>query len=256
MIQAVQVKTVGRLGNNMFQIAAAASFANSIGVRFLLPLYDAMPGTFPNLEYTYKPRSSYNDLDDCIVLRYAESGFEYKDIQLPRRVLREKDCILELDGYFQSPLYFDEELVRTIFKFDFVHDRVDDSKWKQYVSLHVRRGDYCNLQEYHPLQTLEYYRQAMDVFPGARFLVFSDDMNWCRENLVGDNIEYFHDIAHSKEFDMYVMSMCRAHIISNSTFSWWAAWLGNGKTVAPRNWFGPRQPYSTKDLIPEDWIRI
>ena len=94
----------------------------------------------------------------------------------------------------------------------------------------------------------------MSHFPDRNFLFISDDINWCKETF-GDTHCY------SESGDMYVdlciMTECYGHIIANSSFSWWGAWLGLGKTIAPKNWFGPEMEYRKDGSIYEkDWILI
>ena len=104
-----------------------------------------------------------------------------------------------------------------------------------------------------------YYRNAMAQFGTSyNFLVFSDDLAWCKQHLKGQAIAYSE--GRTAIQDMHLMSACSHNIISNSTFSWWAAWL-NARTdkcvVAPRIWFNPElQPPGTYDVVPEDWTAI
>jgi hypothetical protein len=94
--------------------------------------------------------------------------------------------------------------------------------------------------------------------PSADYLLFSDDLAWCRDNMRGDNI--FYCSIGSALHDLLRMTLCDHHIIANSTFSWWAAWLDRKVdkiVIAPRRWFGPgAQHYNTVDLLPSDWIVV
>jgi len=124
------------------------------------------------------------------------------------------------------------------------------------VSVHVRRGDYLKLSDHHPACTLEYYDKAMSKFDGCKFLIFSDDKKWCLENFNKENCEIsFNSDAVE---DLQLMSLCDHHIIANSSFSWWGAWLGRNKdkkVIAPKEWFGPaKNDHNTKDLYCKDWI--
>jgi hypothetical protein len=111
---------------------------------------------------------------------------------------------------------------------------------------------------------LDYYRRAVDVIlqqcRGAHFFVFSDDPDWARANVEVPAPLHFvtHNSARPDFEDLRLMSLCRHHIIANSSFSWWGAWLngGSGKVVvAPTQWFiDPR--IDTRDLIPPGWIRV
>ncbi len=113
------------------------------------------------------------------------------------------------------------------------------------ISLHVRRGDYVNNPFYVDLNATDYYDRAMALFPKEKFLVFcadrqegsddKDDMEWCKERFQGTQFA-FHEGKDEIE-DMNKMASCKGHIMANSSFSWWAAYLGGGKTIAPKEWF-------------------
>lgn len=165
---------------------------------------------------------------------------------------------ITLIGFFQSLKYFEhcQDEVKKIFKLDFVPGYEDA------VSIHVRRGDYVTYPDNFPPVDMNYLNQAMEHFPGRRFVVFSDGMDWCRQNLKGDQFEF----REGNEFeDLSLMSSCGDHIIANSTFSWWGAWLGhnqNKRVIAPSiytpNWFGHKSSVKVPplDLLPEDWVQI
>ena len=88
-------------------------------------------------------------------------------------------------------------------------------------------------------------------------VVFSDDIPWCKENLIFDNIIF---IEGNKDYeDLWLMSLCEHNIIANSSFSWWGAWLNenkNKKVVSPLNWFGQQSNTNQSDIVPESWIKI
>lgn len=101
------------------------------------------------------------------------------------------------------------------------------------TSLHVRRTDYLLHPGIFVQPSLDYYREAMSLTEGP-YLVFSDDLDWCRRHLPGDCIF----MEHNRNFeDLFLMAACDEHIIANSTFSWWGAWLSGRQTVCPRQWF-------------------
>lgn len=118
------------------------------------------------------------------------------------------------------------------------------------IAVHVRRTDF--LSPLSPMAALDvdYYRRALALLPRAPALVFSDDLTWCRENLP--------DLTLIDAPDQYqamaLMSRCRHHVIANSSFSWWAAWLGEkGAVVAPSRWL-KRTAAVTKQIVPERWM--
>jgi len=170
-----------------------------------------------------------------------------------------------LDGYWQSEKYFieSENEIRKDLEIPEHIKSYIINKYnilnKDTVSIHVRRGDYTKLQHIHPLQSIEYYKKAYDIINdnSINVLVFSDDINWCKENIKFNNITYIE--GETNIVDMYIMSLCTHNIIANSSFSWWGAWLNNNenkKVIAPINWFGSDSSFYTGDIIPEKWVKI
>lgn len=134
------------------------------------------------------------------------------------------------------------------------------------ISVHVRRGDYVTLSSasaYHGLCTLDYYRKAISYISeridNPSLFIFSDDPEWTRANLQSPIPTYYVD-HNSPELafqDLRLMSLCQHHILANSSFSWWGAWLSNesdGIVIAPERWYAVDRP--TPDLIPSRWIRM
>jgi len=122
----------------------------------------------------------------------------------------------------------------------------------------VRRGDYLSLPDHHPVQELDYYYNAMSLFDeNTLFVVFSDDIQWCKHNLKKNVVFVENDRT---EQDLYLMSLCDNHIVSNSTFGWWGSIMSNNrqsKTIAPKKWFGSSYANNnTQHLYPNSWIVI
>ena len=113
------------------------------------------------------------------------------------------------------------------------------------ISIHVRRGDYVNNPFYVDLNATDYYERAIALFPEEKFLVFcadrqkgSDDigdMEWCKERFQGKQFEFFQGKDEVEDFNM--QASCKGHILANSSFSWWVAYIGGGVVVAPKQWF-------------------
>lgn len=134
------------------------------------------------------------------------------------------------------------------------------------VSVHVRRGDYVNLasaSSYHGVCTIDYYRKAIhyiaDRVQSPTLFVFSDDPEWTKANLQSPFPTHYVDHNPSEKAfqDLRLMSLCQHHIIANSSFSWWGAWLSrfkDGMVIAPERWYAVDRP--TPDLIPSRWIRL
>lgn len=249
MITFTKLGEFGRLGNQLFQIASTLSIAKK---------YDT-PCVFPTAYQHYNDSLPKGDLTSCQI--YREPRFEY---DMPDLNLYNNQ---DLQGYFQSYRYFDWcwDEIKHYFEFDrhtlsFCSKLVAEAKLNatEIIAVHVRRGDYLNLEQYHPVQTKEYYYEAMSRFPvGSLFIMLSDDIDWCRENFKADNVLFIHSIETE---DLCIMSLCDHQIIANSSFSWWGAWLNknpNKKVIAPRKWFGEAYANkSTADLLPTNWIQI
>tara|TARA_R110000851_G_scaffold116894_4_gene243370 strand:- start:5281 stop:6009 length:729 start_codon:yes stop_codon:yes gene_type:complete len=233
----------GWLGNQMFQYACVKALSLRVGVNCYFPEKEPNLHSIFNLssEKSFKPESIGTVL-------YREPKFTFS--QIPTHI---PDLILE--GYFQSEKYFKdlEEDIRE--EFTFKKTPVRDIP-KNTCSIHVRRGDYVKLENHHPLCSLDYYTKAMSLIPSDKYMIFSDDNDWCRENFKQEKVEIVS--GNTADEDLQLMSLCDNHIIANSSFSWWGAWLsdGRGKVVAPKQWFGAKGPDSSKDLIPNEWVTV
>jgi hypothetical protein len=127
---------------------------------------------------------------------------------------------------------------------------VDISKFEfQYCpqtasAVHVRRGDYAEQWRGHGMLSRDYY---MNNWPNGRVLVFTDDPQWCSENLPGEIVHI------SPIIDFMLMRQCHAFVISNSSFAWWSAWLAQRPTVYPSPWF---KDLLSGDIAPRDWLAV
>lgn len=176
-------------------------------------------------------------------------------------------------GYWQSERHFAD--VADLIRLEFTPKRPLEGvnlevartiALRNAVSLHVRRGDYVSdrtVNALHGVCSLDYYRQAV-AHVAARvdkpeFFVFTDDPDWTRANLKLDFPAYL--VTHNRTDpveDLRLMTLCRHHIIANSSFSWWGAWLdGRPDQVvcAPQRWFGA-YAHDTRDLVPARWTRL
>ncbi len=258
----VSISLQGGLANNMFQIACAYSYGKKHNKE--LVLLNHKIGIVHNSINSYKD-NVLKDFDFFDAYNFSnfkglrESQFSYNE--LPKI---EGNIIL--DGYFQSEKYFNEykEEIQNLFLSDehisLIREMFKDKLNNTTCSIHVRRGDYVNLQDIHPVQNMNYYMKAIKSMPKETvFLIFSDDITWCKNNF--PNIpEKFVFIEGQKDYeDLYLMSLCNHNIIANSSFSWWGAWLNkneNQKVVAPSSWFGKSSQYNTKDLYCKEWAII
>ena len=129
----------------------------------------------------------------------------------------------------------------------------------------MRRGDFANNPEqakFHGLCSMEYYYSAVKLMAektdNPHFFVFSDSIDWVRENFKIDYPVTYNGQGAAKNYeDITLMSLCKHHILSNSTFGWWGAWLGETPgqiVIAPHKWFN--KPVDIRDLMPERWIQL
>ena len=252
----------GRLGNSMFQYSAVLGAARSTGHT---PCCNIT--AIPLLSHCFE-LGSVQDKQVSADLIYNESGFSYD----PSVKNLPVDMNIDLCGYFQSEKYFDHVADEVKQNFTF-KDHIMEVAQKKIpdrdtcVSVHVRRGDYVTIySDTHPAQSVEYYMNSLNQFPYHRPVFFSDDIDWCKEtfsSIKNDplfienedtlNLSAAHNSDISGYIDMCAMTLCNAHIISNSSFSWWGAYLGGGKTIAPKTWFGPRGPSDWQDIYAKEW---
>jgi hypothetical protein len=278
----------GGLGNQMFQYATARRLALRNRCPLVLDHYwfdHPRTGETPRpLELTRYPVEMRlaSPLEMRIWSPIRSRWGRYFGPLMPMNVLRERGygvngSVLSaqsnsyLLGFWQSESYFADirkqlllELTpkippSTVDKAVIAHMQGVSS-----VSVHVRRGDYVTLEsasKYHGLCTLEYYSKAIEYI-GQRvqapyLFVFSDDPDWARNNLQFQfPTEYVdHNSSDTAFQDLRLMSHCKHHIIANSSFSWWGAWLSdspNQIVAAPAKWFHSSRP--TPDLLPAHWV--
>jgi hypothetical protein len=126
--------------------------------------------------------------------------------------------------------------------------------YRDVISLHIRRGDYV-VNPNHPTQNIEYYRQALNQMPDLPVIVFSDDPEWCNEQEFFSSDRFAVSEGNTTDADLCLMSLCKYHIIANSSFSWWGAWLAKSeKVIAPKNWFGGDcVNKSVEDMVFGNW---
>tara|TARA_R100000544_G_scaffold37198_1_gene27777 strand:+ start:162 stop:962 length:801 start_codon:yes stop_codon:yes gene_type:complete len=259
----------GGLGNMFFQIAATESFAIDAKTYASYPNLDTHLNYLnsdnrhnPSLKHslTYKEilpgLSSMAPLD--FKLNTISFPFTYKKINVSDHNI--------VDGFFQSEKYFVHNRDVVLMKLgpqkhitEVIDNKYGELLKERTTSIHIRRGDYVNHPNHHPTQTIEYYHQAVELLKEKtdKFLIFSDDINWCKSNLNIDNSVY---IDNEKDYiEIYLMARCDNNIIANSSFSWWGAWLNTNENkivVGPKNWLGSAIKENTEDIIPETWVKI
>ncbi len=179
-----------------------------------------------------------------------------------------------IHGYWQSEIYFQDisDLIRKDFKFRNNFSELDLGVKKRMTlspsaSVHIRRGDYLTAKFKTVYATCEnqYYISAVEllrnIVPNIKLFIFSDEPDWVLAHIapkLGGEVEIVsHNAGSRSANDMHLMSLADHHVIANSSFSWWGAWLNNSKdkvVIAPKKWFADGR--STPTLVPSTWIRL
>ncbi|WFS09119.1 alpha-1,2-fucosyltransferase [Methylobacterium sp. 391_Methyba4] len=270
-MQQIIVEIIGGLGNQMFQYAfgRAAAICHEAELWLDVSGFASYPLRQFNLgHFRIAGVVSEQSLDNSVPL-YEEPHFHFDALA------HTHSQSIRYRGYWQSPLYFSAvaDRIRTDFQLRLAWPETYQSISNEIqnvesVGVHVRRGDYANnqtTQAFHGLAAPDYFRQAVDMMRdelgNPRFYFFSDDIEWCRGKFEGLDV-VFVDIPEEREEsglkacrDLHLMSRCRHNILSNSSFSWWSAWLCDKPdkiVIAPNPWFATAG-LDTQDLIPANW---
>ena len=259
MTSAVIVPLDGGLGNQLFLLASAYALATKFKRR--LNVYnpkDLSERFHYNNDYSIKLFSKYNITTDI------PQGFRVYDKQLDSDLTNNTSDVV-LSGYFQSHKFFhkyrDDILSNLCLSqsdiqlINLITGRIRTKyAGKRIIGLQVRRTDYIRLRLLLPLS---YYTDAMAMFPGCVFVITTDDIEWCKNNLPS-NCEYviwYSEIYLPDYIQMYIMSKLDGMIMANSTFGWWAAYIGNLKlVVAPTPW-DRNSPINT-DIYMDHWFKL
>jgi Glycosyl transferase family 11 len=288
-------RIVGGLGNQMFQYAAGRFLALNVSEPFRLDVsgfagYERHQGFEISRIFECDPEiATEEDVRD--LLGWRASWIARKILFRPSFAMlhgarlvvephyqywpgiREISRNAYLVGYWQSEKYFSSasETIRADFAFRHPLSKQNAElagriRQTTAVSLHVRRGDYASdakTNAAHGLCSLEYYRAAVlhiaEHVERPEFFVFSDDIAWAKANLKMDFPCNYVDHNQGAESynDMRLMSLCRHHIIANSSFSWWGAWLNPNPdkiVIAPKKWFA--NDNNIEDLFPAGWVAL
>jgi len=248
MVTFGQLGRYGRLGNAMFQVASTIGIAKANGYDYAFPEW-----------INHDAKERFGSTEDIEIGKWFPNWKQIPRLttELPEHFinwgwqgLQHPDGVSYV-GHMQSEKYFAHcsDYIRHLFTFR------EAAKVNSYTAIHVRCGDYGS--DYHPICTRDYYEQAMRAVPGP-YIIFSDDVEKAYDIVkpwLGAR-DWFHT---GTTYDaLYAMTECRRHIIANSTFSWWGAWLANSsQVVAPRQWFGPAAAHlDTSDIYLPNWTVI
>ena len=246
----------GRLGNQMFFVASTIGIAIKNKTNF--GFTSQMGYNIDEYHSLFKKKLPL--VDSVPENKFYQNGFQYQDIETKN---------VELVGYYQSEKFFKHCETIILDQFD-INQRFINVCIEQFpnvtnsLSLHIRRGDYLSQPNHHPILPLTYYQTILTEISKnyENIFVFSDDIDWVKNNFIGDNYVFPTFETENVLKSFVLMSMCCDNIISNSTYSWWAAWLNknkNKKVYSPnhKQWFGTSYSnLDTSDLLPDNWIQI
>jgi hypothetical protein len=256
------IKLYGGLGNQMFQYAfGKAQKQNGIDVKFnITRLRDTHP--YENKRHFVLDKFC-TDIELCNyphqkVIRERDFSFD---------LLKRDNC--NFLGYWQHPMIYQN--IMPILKRDFcVKDEFYTDEYSEFkkkilskecVSVHVRRGDYLTNEAFNVLP-FSYYLEALKCIYGDIY-IFSDDIKWCRQNFKQEFFDREITFIHLKEYlDFELIRLCTHHVIANSTFSWWAAYLNNNTdriVVCPKQWRvreKDQKKFMSEFLLPDNWIKL
>jgi len=240
---------LGRFGNQCYTIAGVIGIAEKSGQPFAFPHWKNYDNALFGGEVTDFEDYFENPLPRMNGESFNEYGYfwGYRDIVLNGN--------WSINAHLQSPKYFEHciDKVRHYFK---MKDEPEQNDW---VAIHYRAGDYIDdPNAYHPRCSKEYYEQAMAMFPGGNFAIFTDDIKAA--------VEIFgHSVYYAPSYQTYLdhfklMKRCKHFIIANSTFSSFAATIADHpekKVIAPKRWFGTQAgDMNWNDGYQKDWIVI
>ena len=279
MAKKVFVYLSGGLGNQMFQYAFGLSLKKRCGVRVFYDNSFFLSQTFRKYELC------------CfgITLKKCQKTLSEKRSELQLKMVKEKqDSVYDeslyriennnyYKGWFQSYKYVEPyrkdilKIFKPVYPLDDANkEMLDKIKSVNAGCLHVRRTDYLKEKELaiRGICSPDYYKRAAEYIKqhvdNPVFFIFSDDIEWCRENIDPDAEHVFVDINDGEKgcFDMFLMQNCKHNIIANSSFSWWGAWLNEHPdkiVIAPKIWmssWNEPEENAGRDLIPPEWIRL
>jgi len=244
----IEINPWTKLGNWMFEYAAAISTGEDV---CLYGVYDGWRKDIaPYVETIFKEAILHDGRPEGLEV-YEAPTFRYH--ALPSFKGRDVD----FRGYFQSEKFFDKERIRKLYGVPEESRKYLLGKYGEWLNdpgvtgISVRRGDYLKKPESHPFVGKDFLRKAMAKFPvGTKFVVCSDDIAWCKEFFKGE--EFLFVSGETAMNQMFVHSLCHHNIISNSSFSWWGAWLNeheDKRVIAPSLWFGFGLSDDDSDLL-------
>lgn len=278
------IKVQGGLGNQLFQYALYYSLKKQHKNVFMD--YNWFATVNPKEYRRNCLKIIDSQIPECTKgqrLRFSNNGNEMlakigRKLHLKKRIYREREYAVYdekikefdnvyLEGYWQNPQYFQEyrQELKRIIRFPIVNDSYFEKVKKKIietnsVSVHIRLGDYLTKNdEYGGICTRKYYDNALYMIQtnivNPVFFVFSDEIDRVKEWFKGNNVFFVDNNADPDYKDFQLMQLCKHHIIANSSFSWWAAWLGqdnNSVVITPKRW----NNYYNCSVACEEWTKV
>jgi hypothetical protein len=262
----ISVTLMGGMGNQMFQYSLGRSLSIKNNLPMNLDLFFLNRRDFgPNFVYRnydldiFNIRPEFGSGGEVV----KEPHFQYSE-DIHNLVV---DKHINIEGYWQTPKYFSniESIIRNDFQFVNLvteSDLLNSIRNSNSVMINVRRTDYLNT-DFHGVMGNDYIMRAVDIIESKienpTYFIFSDDVEWCKENIHLKNMTIVDHSYAGEKFNYYLQLMisCKHFIIPNSSFAWWSAWLNTNTdkiVISPKNWFN--MDIDTSDLIPDNWIRI
>lgn len=275
----VSCNICGGIGNQLFQIAVTLSYAKK---------YDKIP-IFKNVidlynQHGLERKTQWSTLFNNTLNVVDEATFNSINFNIYNEIIN--NVYIEIpkmngnilfNGYFQAwnyisdikikkkmqeLIYSNSDLMYSAYnKYNEIKKYFGDEDDNSYVSMHVRRSDYLYIQNYHNVLDINYYKEAyniVSVYGAKNIIVFSDDIEWCKNNLKINDKMYFVDI-NNLCVELILMSFIKNNIIANSSYSWWCAYISNYNdkvVVAPKQWFGRDGPRNWNNIYIPGWIVV
>ncbi|MEH6449371.1 MAG: alpha-1,2-fucosyltransferase [Oleispira sp.] len=279
----IKIIAQGRLGNHLFQFAVAKHLAmkHDTEVVFLIPRKKSSQVmmrllaefNLTGVKFSARFHDESQKRPSLYWSDFETKLFKEKQWAFDSEALEVRDEVF-LEGFFQSEKYFKdiEPTIRQELSFNkplgaelgnIYREKIQTT---ESVSVHIRRGDYLE-SELHHVCGIDYFKRSIEYIKSKinhpQFFFFSDDISWCIENFSHEDATFV-DIEGADDnpvIDLQLMSLCQHNIISNSSFSWWAAWLNEHQekiVVSPNRWFNHENlsAQGMKDTALNEWVKI
>jgi hypothetical protein len=292
------VKLEGGHSNQLFHYAAGRRLADHLGVDLLLDkswFTNVIQGDTVRIYelQDYKFKQKFIDRDQFALVENKPEDFRAKIYKFtkgrskPRvKHYRERGHSFDkmvlklpdntfLDGFWQNEKYFKDIRSTLLEEVDLkTKPSSKNAKWlnqirsSNSISLHIRRGDYVenkSTNKFHGVMSPEYYQKGLTLLAKKtgqkdfKLFIFSNDIEWCKQNLKFNYPVTFIDGNNSGAEDMRLMKHCKHNIMANSSFSWWGAWLNQNPdkiVIAPKAWFQDKEANKETDIVPPGWVRL